>query len=67
MKNVSYAGGASPAWETVFIFLSVFKVPLGGVHAIVPTLALSFLAFVAGVHLGEPVSSDVRRIFWNEE
>ena len=52
---------------TVFIFLSVFKVPLGGVHAIVPTLILSFLAFVAGVHLGEPVSPEVRRIFWNEE
>ena len=52
---------------TVFIFLSVFKVPLGGVHAIVPTLALSFLAFVGGVHLGEPVSPEVRRIFWNEE
>ena len=52
---------------TVFIFLSVFKVPLGGVHAIVPTLVLSFLAFVAGVKWGEPVSSDVRRIFWNEE
>lgn len=52
---------------TVFIFISVFKVPLGGMHAIVPTLAFSFVAFVAGTLMGEPVSSEVRRIFWDEE
>lgn len=52
---------------TVFIFISVFKVPLGGVHAIVPTLVFSFLAFVAGVRFGDPVSPEVRRIFWDEE
>lgn len=51
---------------TVFIFISVFKVQLGGVHAIVPTLALSFLAFWAGNRFGEPVGADVRRIFWDE-
>jgi len=52
---------------TVFIFLSVFKVPLGGVHAIIPTLAFSFVAFVAGTHFGDPVSPDIRRLFWDEE
>ena len=52
---------------TVFIFLSVFKVPLGGVHAIIPTLAFSFVAFVAGTHFGEPVSPEIRRLFWDEE
>ena len=52
---------------TVFIFLSVFKVPLGGVHAIIPTLAFSFVAFVAGTHFGDPVSPEIRRLFWDEE
>ena len=52
---------------TVFIFLSVFKVPLGGVHAIIPTLAFSFVAFVAGTHFGEPVSPEIRRLFWDEK
>ena len=52
---------------TVFIFLSVFKVPLGGVHAIIPTLAFSFVAFVAGTHFGESVSPEIRRLFWDEE
>ena len=51
---------------TVFIFISVFKVPLGGVHPIVPTLALSFIAFVAGTRFGDPVSPEVRRLFWDE-
>ena len=51
---------------TVFIFISVFNVPLGGVHAIVPTLALSFIAFVVGARFGDPVSPEVRRLFWDE-
>jgi len=52
---------------TVFIFLSVFKVPLGGVHAIIPTLAFSFVAFVAGTPFGAPVRPEIRRLFWDEE
>lgn len=52
---------------TVFIFLSVFKVPLGGVHAIVPTLVFSFAAFVIGARFGEPVSPEVRQLFWGEK
>lgn len=51
---------------TVFIFISVFKVHLGGVHAIVPTLLCSFAAFCAGNRFGEPVSPETRRLFWGE-
>jgi len=51
---------------TVFIFISVFKVQLGGVHAIVPTLLCSFAAFCAGNRFGEPVSPETRRLFWGE-
>ena len=51
---------------TVFIFISVFKVPLGGVHAIVPTLAFSLAAFIAGTRFGDPVSPEIRRLFWGE-
>ena len=50
----------------VFMLLSVFKVPLGGVHAIVPTLACSFAAFLMGTRFGAPVSSEVRSQFWGE-
>ncbi len=51
---------------TVFIFISVFKVPLGGVHAIVPTLAVSLAAFIMGARFGDPVSPEIRRLFWGE-
>ncbi len=51
---------------TVFIFISVFKVPMGGVHAIVPTLIFSFAAFYVGIRFGDPVDAETRRIFWGE-
>ena len=43
------------------------KVPLGGVHAIVPTCVVSLLAFWLGSLRGEPVPPEVTRMFWGEE
>ncbi|MBQ9105111.1 MAG: sodium/pantothenate symporter [Mailhella sp.] len=51
---------------TVFIFISVFKVPLGGVHAIVPTLILSLIAFCIGTRFGDSPDAETRRLFWGE-
>ena len=47
----------------VFFLLSVLKIPLGGVHPIVPTLALSGLAFALGVRFGRAPDRDVMKVF----
>ena len=50
-----------------FMFLSITKFPVFGLHPIVPTLILSFVAFVAAVPLGKPSPEEVIRLFWEDE
>lgn len=48
----------------VFFALSVFKVPMYGIHPIVPTLILSFCAFLLGARFGPPANEETIRLFW---
>ncbi|MEG1610859.1 MAG: sodium/panthothenate symporter, partial [Bilophila sp.] len=48
----------------VFFALSLFKLPMYGIHPIVPTLTLSFFAFLLGARYGAPASDDIIRLFW---
>lgn len=64
--NATGALCSMTAGVIVFVLLSVFHVPLGGVHAIVPTCVISLLAFWMGNRLGSPVPADVTRLFWDE-
>ena len=64
--NASGALWSMVAGVTAFVLLSVFKVPLGGVHAIVPTCLISLIAFRLGNLRGEPVPSEVTRLFWDD-
>ncbi len=52
---------------SVFMALSVFKVPLGGVHPIVPTTVVSLFAFLIGVRLGPGPNASVLHLFWGRE
>ncbi len=65
--NATGALWSMAAGVAVFMFLSVGNVPLGGVHAIVPTCLVSLLAFRLGNMRGEPVPEEVTRLFWGEE
>ena len=49
-----------------FMLFSTGGIPLGGVHAIVPACALSFLAFCVGNRWGRPVPEDVMKLFWED-
>ena len=55
------------AGVSVFMALSVGKISLFGLHAIVPTILVAFLAFLVGNRFGEPVSEEVRKVFWEGE
>lgn len=61
--NAAGAVAAIVAGLGVFFLLSVLKMPLGGVHPIVPTLAVSGLAFALGVRLGTAPDRDVMKVF----
>ena len=50
----------------VFIFLSVTRIPIFGLHPIVPTLLIAGAAFVAGIPLGKPSPAEVTRLFWED-
>ena len=65
-KGANAAGAIASilAGVTCFIFLTLVKVPLGGVHTIVPTLLVAFVAFVVGTRCGAPASEEVIRLFW---
>ena len=59
------AGGAVAsilAGVGVFFFLSIVKPPLGGLHAIVPTLVISGLAFLVGAKLFRPAPAKAVRM-----
>lgn len=50
----------------VFIALTVGKLTPLGMHPIVPSLALSLLAFIIGGHMGRPVPPEVAAVFWDD-
>lgn len=52
---------------TVFMFLSITKLPVFGLHPIVPTLLFSLAAFFLGTHCGRPVAPEIVRRFWEED
>jgi len=49
-----------------FMFLSVTRIPILGLHPIVPTLMLSFVAFAVGIHTGQPSPKEVTQLFWED-
>ena len=57
----SMAGGV-----VTFIVLTASKIPLMGIHPIVPTVLISLLAFWLGGYYGSPVSKEVERLFWGD-
>jgi sodium/pantothenate symporter len=50
----------------VFFAITLLKVPLGGIHAIVPTLAAGLVAFLLGVWLGEGQDPATARTFCDD-
>lgn len=51
----------------VFITLSAFKIPVFGLHAIVPSLLAALFAFAAGVKAGPAAPPEIVRLFWEED
>ena len=51
----------------MFIALTVGKLTPLGMHPIVPSLALSLIAFIIGARLGRPAPPEVAAVFWEEE
>ena len=49
-----------------FFYISLVKPPLGGIHAIVPTLVIGFLAFILGAWKGKDPDPAVVRLFWDD-
>lgn len=49
-----------------FFALTILKPDMGGVHAIVPTVAISFFAFVAGTYLTPPPADRIIQLFWGK-
>ena len=64
--NATGALCSMAAGVVAFVLLSVFHVPLGGVHAIVPTCVISLIAFWLGNRLGNPVPAEVTKLFWED-
>ena len=67
-KKANAAGAVCSmvAGVVCFMLLSIFNVPLGGVHAIVPTCVVSLLAFWLGNLRGSAVSDEVTKLFWED-
>lgn len=55
------------AGVAAFMLLSAGKIPLGGVHPIVPTCVLSLFAFYIGSLCGTPTRQEVITLFWGED
>ena len=64
--NASGAVCSIVAGVACFFALSLLKPAMGGVHAIVPTAVVAFVAFVIGAKLGAPAPDAVIRLFWGE-
>ena len=64
--NATGAVCSMVAGVVCFMVLSIFNVPLGGVHAIVPTCVFSLLAFWLGNRRGNAVPDEVTKLFWED-
>jgi len=51
---------------TAFVWLTIAKPDMGGIHAIVPTTLLSLVMFVAGALAGRPSGREVDALFGGE-
>jgi sodium/pantothenate symporter len=49
-----------------FFYISLAKPPLGGIHAIVPTLAVALIAFILGAWRGKRPDPAVISRFWDD-
>ena len=49
-----------------FFLFSILKIPFFGMHAIVPTIAIAFVAFVLGTFFGKPTDEKTLRTFWDD-
>lgn len=47
-----------------YFVLSITKITPFGIHAIVPTLAISFMAFLIGIKIGEPIDKETEKLFF---
>jgi len=47
-----------------YMFVSIVKPEMGGVHAIVPTISVALFGFVLGAYLGKKPDEQVIRCFW---
>ena len=47
-----------------FFALSLLKPSMYGIHPIVPTTIIAFIAFIIGARLGSPAPEDIIRQFW---
>lgn len=52
---------------TVFMALSITKISVFSLHAIVPSLIAGLVAFVVGTHFGAPAPSAIVQLFWEED
>ncbi len=65
--NAAGALASVAAGLICFFAISVLKPPMGGIHPIVPTLAVGLIAFVLGTRLGAAPDAATLRIFWDED
>ena len=68
-KKANTAGALASmlAGVAVFMFLSVAKLPLGGMHPIVPSSVAALAAFLIGNRLGRPSRAEVLELFWGKQ
>lgn len=52
---------------TSYLYFTVMKTPLWGMHAVVPSLALALMAFYLGTHFGEEPKAEVIQNFFEDE
>ncbi len=50
----------------IFMLLSITKIPVFGLHPIVPTVVISFAAFCIGVRYGKPSPNEITELFWED-
>jgi len=67
-KRANACGALSSmiAGVSVFIILTVAKIPMLGIHPIVPSLAVAGIVCFIGSYFGKPTEQSVIRIFWQD-
>jgi sodium/pantothenate symporter len=67
-RKANAAGAVCSVFAGVgcFFFLALTKPPMGGIHAIVPTLLIGFLAFILGAWKGKAPDPATISRFWDD-